>query len=436
MTASEIFQIVATIIVSLGGAGVIVAGLASWLGKVWADRLIESQRFRNSIGLEALKAELSRENNANLEAQKARLSDDNNQKLELLKAELSNNNNRELELLKAQLSGDNNQKLELLKAELAVSNEALTGENKARRDYLYEARKRLYQEVDPLLFQLAELSENALHRIYSLARTARKGKLEPNASWLSYEGYYMSSTLYNLLVPLVIIRLIQRRLTVIDLTVDPYINSLYSLGRWVSYSFTDDFEFARGGTHENEDYEERLMLEYNPNDSDWETKRELHADIYWRQGLPIGILDKAVDSLIVNENDKVLRYKNFGEFENEFHQDSNLKDHFKRVYDIFFDFHPKTRPVLWRILVTQAHLYRAIIQSRDLQAAMTGQPFKPLMLIDEKDRWLFDWRQAPDEAEDEIVLVRPFEVAQNYLQAHLSSLLQENITGSAGTAQS
>lgn len=47
--------------------------------------------------------------------------------------------------------------LESLKARL-VEEQA---EKNARRDYEYEARKRLYQQYEPLLFQLVELSESA-----------------------------------------------------------------------------------------------------------------------------------------------------------------------------------------------------------------------------------------------------------------------------------
>lgn len=38
----------------------------------------------------------------------------------------------------------------------------------ARRDYEYEARKRLYQECEPILFQFSELYESALRRIYAI----------------------------------------------------------------------------------------------------------------------------------------------------------------------------------------------------------------------------------------------------------------------------
>ena len=111
-------------------------------------------------------------------------------------------------------SRKNARDLESLKVDLAEKQ----AEKNARRDYLYEARKRLYQEYEPLLFQLVELSDTALGRIYGLARTARESDLGPDHSgWLSPDNpsssYYATNTIYRFLAPLVIIKLIQRRLT-------------------------------------------------------------------------------------------------------------------------------------------------------------------------------------------------------------------------------
>ena len=83
--------------------------------------------------------------------------------------------------------------LEALKSQL----EEQKAEKDARREYEYEARKRLYQQYEPLLFQLVELAENGLNRIYSLARTARQGNLSlaPNEGWLyDARNYYLAST--------------------------------------------------------------------------------------------------------------------------------------------------------------------------------------------------------------------------------------------------
>jgi hypothetical protein len=48
MTLQDSFQIVATVLASLGGGGAIVFGLSSYLGKVWADRGLEKQRYEYS----------------------------------------------------------------------------------------------------------------------------------------------------------------------------------------------------------------------------------------------------------------------------------------------------------------------------------------------------------------------------------------------------
>src|SRR5258706_56753 len=72
----------------------------------------------------------------------------------------------------------------------------------------YDARKRLYEEVEPLLFQLFENANHALNRIRNLARASRDGQLE---SWLAQQGdsYYLRSTLHSFLVPLASIHLIR-----------------------------------------------------------------------------------------------------------------------------------------------------------------------------------------------------------------------------------
>ena len=53
-------------------------------------------------------------------------------------------------------------------------------ERDARRDYEYEAKKRLYTQCEPIIFQAMELAENFRHRVLSLARSARTGDLLPD----------------------------------------------------------------------------------------------------------------------------------------------------------------------------------------------------------------------------------------------------------------
>jgi hypothetical protein len=117
------------------------------------------------------------------------------------------------QVLFQQLQAEHGKALKELDAQLTRTTQA----EQAQRDYEYEARKHLYRECKPLIFQFVEFAEDALYQIYSLARSAREGKLP---AWLQIDSYYITSTMYRLLVPLAFYELIRRRLTIVDLTLD------------------------------------------------------------------------------------------------------------------------------------------------------------------------------------------------------------------------
>lgn len=223
--------------------------------------------------------------------------------------------------------------------------------------YEFEARKRLYEECAPLLFQLSEQSERALGRIYGLARTAAAGDLDPGRSWLS-RGYYSSSTYYRLLAPLSVGRLFRRRLTHLDLSIDANVLWQYTLVRVLMDSFTDDFELA--GQAGEVAVERDDWLEYLPHAAGAGELRSRDPQRYWQQGVPRGILDDAVTSLILDE-DRIMDYL---EFQAALKDGSSIvRQAFDRIAYLFSDFHPHTRPVLWRILIAQAGLYEAILRA-------------------------------------------------------------------------
>lgn len=58
MTIHQIFESVGVVIVSLGGAGVLITAFSGWLGKVWAERALQDERAKNENLLEQLKKEL------------------------------------------------------------------------------------------------------------------------------------------------------------------------------------------------------------------------------------------------------------------------------------------------------------------------------------------------------------------------------------------
>jgi hypothetical protein len=330
--------------------------------------------------------------------------------LENYKSVLKAEHDKELEELKF----ENTKDVERIRVQLAEGK----AERDARRDYEYEARKRLYQEYEPLLFQLIELSENALYRIYSLARVARVGDLKPGRGWMSsIHSYYLISTVYNLMVPMAVFRIIQRRLTMVDLRVDPNINMQYLLTKYLYYSFAEHHELA---------LEYEPILEYDPNCEDWERKRQEQPEKYWRQGLAIGRLDNAVESLLVRESMGIWRSMSFGEFESGyFKEGSAVHSSFDVVVDLFFDFHPKTRPVLWRILVIQAHIYQGILHALAIRDPQVAENYKPLEMLQEVDRQKLDWRQPREDVTDDEVLVQPFHIAKMFLLEKLGPLFNQ-----------
>ena len=74
MRPSDLGEIVLAVLASLGGGGAIVFGMSNWLGKVWADRLMQKERAKYERQLEDLKAGLSRENDRTTQTLREKLS--------------------------------------------------------------------------------------------------------------------------------------------------------------------------------------------------------------------------------------------------------------------------------------------------------------------------------------------------------------------------
>ncbi len=293
----------------------------------------------------------------------------------------------------------NQRELEKLKAEYAESK----SEKDALRDYEYEAKKRLYHECGPLLFLLLESSERALKRITNLARAASEGNLSGQDTWLS-KKYYKLSTWYTLLQPLAIVNLIQKRLTLLDLSLDHLIHIQYSIAKIIYQLFAHDFKLAKLS---------QPTLEYDPHSPDAEEKRASNPEKYYQQGIPIGILDNAIDSMIMKESKETWRLMSFAEFEREYlNENSTLHAAFKRIEYLLFQFHPKTRPVLWRILVAQANLYSILLQTRSMSSRTVN--INAIVKNNIQDRTQFDWRDEKEKINSDINVDKPFEVYKIY----------------------
>lgn len=58
MSWEDVFKLFGAAIVSIGGGGIIVVALSSWLGKIWASRILENEKHRLATELEETKRDL------------------------------------------------------------------------------------------------------------------------------------------------------------------------------------------------------------------------------------------------------------------------------------------------------------------------------------------------------------------------------------------
>lgn len=317
-----------------------------------------------------------------------------------------------------------NDLLEQGRIRLTSKLENQTAAEQARREYEYEARKRLYTECEPLLFQGLELAQNARHRVKSLARSARSNDIRVDGTgWLARHGYYYQSTAFFLLAPMTSYKILQGRITSIDLRLDPGLQAQYELLKLLYQSFADDFDLAKLG---NTKYEPDRA---DTTETNWEFLRRDKPAIYARQGFYVGTLEMIVENLISTSGPA--RCKTFGEFSADFkQQDGNGTEFTAILQEVFEGFHPKRKPILWRVLITQVALYDAFINAQ--RPASNVQS----LLRDSASRFgtpeqmkEFDWRIDNSDSADGEDVSRVFEVARMYLtkkSAGLEDRLQVN----------
>ncbi|WP_163998683.1 hypothetical protein [Pyxidicoccus caerfyrddinensis] len=317
-----------------------------------------------------------------------------------------------------QVRGVLQQEVEARKADLVDRN----SDRAARRDYEYEARKRLYAEIEPLVFQLHDAVEEAYYRVISLARSSRSGNLGVGAqSWINTEDYYLYSTCHRLTQPVVMYRLLQRRMTFVDLTLDASIRVRYYLLKYYAYSFTDDFVLARA----------EPGLRYDPNANDPSSRREEEIAVYKHQGLMVGEVDKMLDAMLVKDDEAGLRPMTLGEFESAAIPSGKHRASLEPLLDLLIAFSSETQPVLARILLVQACYCRLILAtySGAITAESLGKGLDEFLADPETARQ-FAWRAGePVEAE--------LAVAGRYVRERLGwiSKLLEQTSGPTASVQ-
>lgn len=237
-----------------------------------------------------------------------------------------------------------NKEIEVLKNKLSQE----SSEKNARRDYEYEARKKLYQEYESLLFQLNELASIAYSRIEGIAKSFQDGSLNRD-DWTEVTNEYFKNTIYKLIAPLAIYKLMQKKLTYVDFGVEPKIHAQYTLLKILYSSFHEEFKIAREGTtQEDKDYLDTWKREYiKPSDK------------FRRQGIPSGQLDKVTEFFTSRDKEKNNIIISYGQYENMFYDTSD--EYFYEIVNLagkpFIEFHPDDKPILWTLLIIHASIY-------------------------------------------------------------------------------
>lgn len=229
-------------------------------------------------------------------------------------------------------------------APLTAALDEQRAESDARRSYEYEARKRLYSVYEPLRVRMLDCTDNAMRQIAEIIQAPGPGR--PGYSSAEYR---LNATVYYLLAPLVVARMVERRLTLVDLGLDERIHTEFVLAQAICRSLADEFLAA----------ELDPLLPYSPYVQGWREKRQECPQRFRRQGLPIGRLNTALDMLHVSRPGGEETLTTFGEFEPLLRDldPADLRSGPGAARDLFSGFDPVTCPVLWRVLLIQALLY-------------------------------------------------------------------------------
>jgi len=284
-------------------------------------------------------------------------------------------------------------------------------ERDARRDYEYDALKRLYAECSPLVFTLAEQAASMRDRIFSLAQAASAGNLDRGPdSWLSAQRprYYRFSTEYRLIAPLATVKLLQRRLTQLDLSLDPGMRLVHVLARQVARVVADEFALANS---------DRDALPYRPHAKEAGDRANDEPAVYWQQGIPSGILDNAAEALIVTDPGAAPRVASYMEFEHaRADAQSVIGRAFARIEYLLADFHPRDRPVLWRLLLALSSLHRAIGIAADRHELELHRPSaESLLHLPQAELPMLDWRADKDDGPDAAAIASAHSAVRSYL---------------------
>jgi hypothetical protein len=235
-------------------------------------------------------------------------------------------------------------------------------EEAARRDYTYDARKRLYAEVNPLLFSLRELCEGSSWRVRRIV----------SENILVCSGNRVRTTAQRLAAPLVVAQEIQRHMTAVDLRVDPITKAQYIVSRELLWNLHEGKKIAKVDP----------LIPYVGEGASYEP----------RQHLTFAQLQRLVDAFTKPEENGTKsgtrRPLKLSELEDQ-KADEDIADVLHRMATLFASASASSTPVLWRLLIAQVSLMHVFVDLVDRDSATVNGVLPP-------DIRAFEWQPETD----------------------------------------
>lgn len=256
--------------------------------------------------------------------------------------------------------------MEVLRSSLARE----SAEEQSRRDYEYSARKRIYDECEPLILKLATSCDIAADRIVDLSDSRRWGQLRAtrdiNSFWMLSKSSEVISFARALLEPLAVYTLLSEKITLVDLTFDKRVAEIYMLAHAAYNVHLDDYRIAAISP----------ALNYDPVTPGWREKRTKNPATYWWQGITRGRLDPAIELCIHRDADRLTTVNEFeGRYLELFESPDDSRSKSLGLFcNSLYNFHPEDRPVYWRMLMCQLLIYRRISLRSRLSADIKTSP--------------------------------------------------------------
>lgn len=131
----------------------------------------------------------------------------------------------------------------------------------------------------------------------------------------------------------------------------------------------------------------------------------------------MGLLDKTIEFLIdKGEQGAKERVISYGEFERKIgDMTQNKFSDVNLTWDIFSVFHPGRRPVLWRLLITQAIIFHTLQELKKADLTKINDNLVREILLNISPTFIenFNWQNKTQENMEQ--LREPFMVAKEYL---------------------